>query len=165
MKVILIDGISPLEPCQPSETCVVFVAFQQNFVLARSLLFLPTLKQKLVGKVVLFIFRQKPPCFNRVGVLETSDVPVPCSLPQMQNLGITLELDPKGAKITCPAFGLYSSFVEYSTTAHIVLDLTSLAHQPKSRERSSRSTKHVTFALSPPVGPDYTTVSGEADDD
>ena len=28
---------------------------------------------------------------------------------------------------------------------HIVLDLTSLAHQPKSRERSARPTKHVTL--------------------
>ena len=30
----------------------------------------------------------------------------------------------------------------------IVLDLIGLAYQPKSRERSARSTKHVTFALS-----------------
>ena len=62
---------------------------------------------------------------------------------------------------------------------HILLDLTSLAYQPKSRERSARSTKHVSFALSqresayparvqkldddadgrPLVGPDHTAVS------
>ena len=41
--------------------------------------------------------------------------------------------------------GLYSSPVEYSTMGHIVLDLTSLTYQPKSRERSARPTKHVTF--------------------
>ena len=35
-----------------------------------------------------------------------------------------------------------------STMGHIVLDLASLAYQPKSREWSSRPTKHVTFALS-----------------
>ena len=32
---------------------------------------------------------------------------------------------------------------------HIVLDLTSLAYQPKSRERSIRPTKRVTFASMP----------------
>ena len=70
------------------------------------------------------------------------------SLPQKKNLGMTIELDPQGDKITCPAFGLYSSPVECSTVGHIVLDLTSLAYQPKSRERSARPKKHVTFALS-----------------
>ena len=58
-----------------------------------------------------------------------------------------LDLDPKGAKITCPAFGMYSSPDEYSTMGHIVLDLTSLAYQPKLRERPARPTKHVVFAL------------------
>ena len=118
-------------------------------------------------------------------MLETGDLPVLFSLPQMQNLGITLELDPKGAKITCPAVGLYSSPVEYSTMGHIALDLTSLAYQPKSRERSSRPAKHVTFALSqrrsmyparvqkldddeddrPLVGSDPSTFSDEEDED
>ena len=32
---------------------------------------------------------------------------------------------------------------------HIVLDLTSVAFQPKSRERSARPTKHVTFVFMP----------------
>ena len=81
-------------------------------------------------------------------MLETGDVPILYSLPQMQNLGITLELAPKGAKITCPAFGLYSSPVDCTTMGHIVLDFTSAAYQPKSRERSARPRKHVTFALS-----------------
>ena len=81
-------------------------------------------------------------------MLGTDDVPIPFSLPQMQNLVVTLELDPKGAKITCPAVGLYSSPVEYSTMGHIALDLTNLAYQPKLRERSSRPAKYVIFALS-----------------
>ena len=118
-------------------------------------------------------------------MLETGDVPILFSLPQMQNLGITLELDPKGAKIRCPAFGLYSSPIEYSTLGHIVLDLTRPAYQPKSRERSARPTKHVTFTLSqeksayparaqeldddeddkPLVRSDRTTVSAEGDED
>ena len=66
-----------------------------------------------------------------------------------------------------------------------MLDLTGLAYQPKSRERSARPTKHVTFALSqrksayparaqeldddendkPLVRPDRTTVSEEEDED
>ena len=77
-------------------------------------------------------FPSTPPCSTRVDVLETGDVPMLFSLLQMQNLGIILELDPKGAEITCPAFGLYSSPVEYCTMGHVVLDLTSLAYQPKS---------------------------------
>ena len=51
-------------------------------------------------------------------------------LSQMKKLGTTAELDPKGDKITCPAFGLYSSPAEHSTMGHIVLDLTNLANPP-----------------------------------
>ena len=60
-------------------------------------------------------FPTTPPCSTRVAVHETGDAPILFSLPQMQNWCITLELDPKGAKITCPVFGLYSSVAEYST--------------------------------------------------
>ena len=70
------------------------------------------------------------------------------SLPQMKNLGITLELDPKGAKNYTSSFWLVLSPVEYSTMGDIVLDLSCPAYQPKSRERSARPTKHVTFTLS-----------------
>ena len=63
----------------------------------------------------------------------------------MKNLGMTVELHPKGDKITCPAFGWYSSPAEYSTMGHFVLDLTSLSCQ--SRERSAHPKRHVTFAL------------------
>ena len=129
-------------------------------------------------------FPTTPACSTGVDVLETGDVPILLSLPQIENFGITFQLDPKGAKITCPAFGLYSFSVEYSTMGHIVLDLTSLASQPKSHERSARPTKHVTFALSqrksaypariqeldededdePLVRPDRTTVSDDEDE-
>ena len=85
------------------------MASQQNFALAINLWCLPTLRQKLVGKVVSFTFRQAPPCSTRVGVLGTGDVPILFSPPQMKNLGMTIELDPKGDKITCPAIGLYES--------------------------------------------------------
>ena len=71
-------------------------------------------------------------------MLEPGDVPIL----------LCLELDPKRAKITRPIFGLYSSPIEYSTVGHIMLDLTSLAYLPKSRERSARPTKHETVALS-----------------
>ena len=93
-------------------------------------------------------FPTTPPCSTRVVVIETGDVPILFSPPQMKILGITLELNQTRDKTTCPAFGLYSSPVEYSTMGHIVLDLTGLAYQPKSRERSARPTNHVTYALS-----------------
>ena len=79
---------------------------------------------------------------------------------------------------------MHSSPAEYSTVGHIVLDLTSLAYQPNSRERSARPKKHVTFVLSeqksaypahtreldededdkPFVRPDRTAVSEDEDD-
>ena len=77
-------------------------------------------------------FPTTPPCSTKVDVLETG-----FSLSRMKNLGMTIELDPQGDKITCPAFGLFPSPAEYSTMGHIELDLPSLTYQPttKSRER------------------------------
>ena len=94
-------------------------------------------------------FSTAPPCSSKVDVLETGDVPILFSLPQMKHLGMTIEVDQKGHKITCPAFGLYSSPAEYSTMGHIVLDLTSLAYQPttESREQPGHPKRHVTFAM------------------
>ena len=80
-------------------------------------------------------------------MLEKGNVPILFSLPQMNNLGMTIELDPKGDRITCPASGLHSYPAEHSTMGHVVLDLTSLTYQPKSRERSTHPQRHVTFAL------------------
>ena len=100
--------------------------------------------------------KQIPPFSTKVDVLETSDVPIlfsdtlSLSLSQVNNLGMTVELDPKGDKITCPAFGLYSSPAEHSKMGHIVLDWTKLACQPttKSREQPGYPKRHVTFATS-----------------
>ena len=87
------------------------------------------------------------PASTRPGFRMSCQMAFRIDFPQMKNLATTLELDPKGDKTTCPAFGLYSSPVKYSTMGHIVLGLTSLTYQPKSRERSARPTKRVTFAL------------------
>ena len=77
-------------------------------------------------------------------------MPILLSLSQMKYLGTTIELDPKGDKITCPIFGLYSSPADYSKMGHIVLDLTNLAYQSttKSREQPGHPKRHVTFAMS-----------------
>ena len=123
------------------------MASRQNSVLAISLLCLPILRQTCRESCNIH-FPTTPPCSTRVDVLETGAGPILFSLPQMNNLGPIIELNPKGDEITCPVFILYSSPVEYSTTGHIVLDLTSLAYQPKSPERSARPTKHLTFAPS-----------------
>ena len=82
-------------------------------------------------------------------------------------MGTTIELDPKGDKITWPAFGLYSSPAEYSTMGHVVLDVTGLAHQPKSRERPTHPKRHVTFVLTVKkcVNPVHSPKLGEDDDD
>ena len=68
-------------------------------------------------------------------MLETGNVPVLFSLPLMKNLGMTVEMDPKGDTITCPAFGLYSSLAEYSSIGLIVLDLTNVACQRNLRQQ------------------------------
>ena len=83
-------------------------------------------------------------------MLETGDVPILFSLSQMKNMGKTIELDPKGDKLTCPAFGLYSSPSAHSTLRHVVLDLTNVAYQPttKSREQPGHPKRDVTFAMS-----------------
>ena len=78
-------------------------------------------------------FPTAPPCSTMVDVLGTGDVPFLFSLPQVRNLGTTIERHPQGDKITCPALGLFSSPAEYSTMGHIVLDLTSLTHQPTTK--------------------------------
>ena len=65
-------------------------------------------------------FPTRPTCSTTVDVLETGDVPILFSLPQMRNLGMTIGLDPQGDKVTCPAFGLFSSSAEYSTMGHCV---------------------------------------------
>ena len=134
-----------------------FCPCNKSFVFANS-------ETEMCRESCIINFPTTPPCSTRVDVLEPGDLPVLFSLLRMGNLGKTIELDSKGDKITCPAFALYSSPVEYSTMGHSVLDLTSLAYQPKSRERSARPTKHVTFALMPQKSA-YTARSQEMDDD
>ena len=137
-----------------------FCRWNKSFVFASS-------KTETCFESCIIHFPRTPPCSTRVDVLETGNVPILFSLSQMKNLGMTIELDPKGDKITCPAFGLYSSPAEYSTMGHIVLDLTSLAYQPKSRERSAHPKRHVTFALSKQKStyPAHTRELDEDDDD
>ena len=114
-------------------------------------------------------FSTTQPCSTKVDVLETSEVPILFVLPQMRNLGMTIELDQIRDKITCPAFGMYSTPAEFSTMGHIVLDLTSLAYQPttKSSQRSGHPKRHVTSAMSEQK-PAYTAhtqkVHGDEDD-
>ena len=95
-------------------------------------------------------FPTTPARSTTVDVLETGGVPILFSLLQMRHLGTTIELDPQGHKISCPAFGLFSSPAEYATLGYIVLDLRSLTYQPstKSSNRSCYPKKHVIFAMS-----------------
>ena len=79
---------------------------------------------------------------TRVDVLETGDVPILFTLSQMKNLDTTIELDPKGDEFTCPAFWACTPVQQSTPQWDIVLDLTSLACQPKPRDR------HLTFAPS-----------------
>ena len=83
----------------------------------------------------LFFFFANSESSTTADAFETSDLPILFSISEMVNLGITVELDPKGNKITC----------EHSTMRLIVLDLTNFAYQSttKSREQSGRPKRHV----------------------
>ena len=152
----------PLEPCQPFNTRVFLTSrldqeqqsrttatakFCRNAIIPCMLLKLcPTPRQKRVWKAALFTFQQH----NHVlpWLMWFRQVMYICCFPlQMRNLGMTIELNPQGDKITCPAFGLYSFPTEYSTIGHIVLDLTSITYQPatESRERTGHPRRHVTL--------------------
>ena len=113
-------------------------------------------------------FPTTPRCSTMLDVLETGDVPISFSLPQMRNLGMTIELDSQGDKIACPAFGMYSSPAEYSIMGHIVLDLTSLTYQQKIKtsDRLGNPRRHVTFAISErkPAYPAHTQTISEDED-
>ena len=124
------------------------MALRQNFAVAISRVCLQTLRQNFFWESCIIHFPTTHPCSTRADVLETGDVPILFSLSQMKNLCMTMKLDPTGDKITFQAFGLYCSPAEYYTMGHVVLDLTSLAYQPQSRERFARPKKLVTFSLS-----------------
>ena len=168
-KVFSLDGVSSLGSCHPThvvldlgctrsfgsrktirrfQTDALYSGITTGFCPCSKFFVFANSEAETCRENCLIHFPTTPPCSTIVDVLETGDVPDLFSLLQMQNLGIILELDPKGAEITCPAFGLYSSSVEYCTMGHVVLDLTSLAYQPKSLERLACPTKHVTSALS-----------------
>ena len=49
-------------------------------------------------------FPTAPPCSTKVNVLETGDVPILFSLPQMKNVVMTTALDPKGDKNDMSSF-------------------------------------------------------------
>ena len=89
-----------------------------------------------------------PPCSTRVDVLETDNVPIIILTSSNEQFGNDYRNGSERRQITCPVLGLYSSPAEYSTLGHIVLDLTSVAYQPKSRERSAHQRRHETFAQS-----------------
>ena len=108
-----------------------------------------TLTQKLAGKVASFAFQQHHHvqpwlmCLRQVMFFFKM-------FPQMRNLGATIELDPQGDKVACPAFGLSSSPAEYSTLGLVLLGLTSLTNQPTTKSSDGLVTqrRHVSFAMS-----------------
>ena len=94
---------------------------RQSFALATRPVVFANSETETCWESCIFHFPTTPPCSSKVDFLETGNVPI-FSHPQMKHLRMTIELDPKGDKITCPAFGLYSSPAEYFTLGYIVLD-------------------------------------------
>ena len=104
-------------------------------------------------------FPTRPPCSTEIDVLEQGTVPILMSLPQMQNLGMSLNLHAKGNTITCPAFGLYDSPTETSTSGHIVIDLGSIQYYPIGPTKTP--TRGVTFAARQDRDPDCPACRGQ----
>ena len=69
-------------------------------------------------------FPTAPPCSTRVDVLETGNVPILFSLPQMKNLGTTIELDPKRRQNYMSSFWLVLFSSRILHNGHTMLDLT-----------------------------------------
>ena len=136
------------QPSEGSRNMHCTMALRKNFALVISPLCLPILRLEQVWKVVLFIIRQHPHVLPELMCLRRATCLSYSPFLQMKNLGTTIELDPRGDKITCPAFGLYSSPAENSTMGRIVLDLTCLVYQARLRERFTHPKRHVTCALS-----------------
>ena len=111
------------------------MALRRSFAVVMSLSCSPTPRQKPAWTVALSTFQQHHHVLPRLMCLRQVTCPSCFPLPQTENLGTTNDLDPKRDKITCPAFGLYSSPAEHSTMGHIVLELTSLAYQPTTKSR------------------------------
>ena len=103
------------------------MVLRQRFAVPVCPLCLPTRRQRLVSKVVLLTLRPHLHVLPGVDVLETGDVPIRFSFPQVKNWGTTVELDPTGDTLTCPAFGLCPFSADCSTMDHLVLDFTSHA--------------------------------------
>ena len=74
------------------------IILRQNSVTAKSLLCLPTLRQKLVGKVVLFIFRQNHSVLPGLMCLRRATC-LSYSLPQMKNWALHLNWIQKEPKL------------------------------------------------------------------
>ena len=73
----------------------------------------------------------KPPCSTDFEILETGNVPLLFSLPQMRNLYFTLELSPDSAFLTCEAFGFHREPIKSSTSKHLIVNLADLQRAPR----------------------------------
>ena len=141
--------------------------------------------EKLVGKVVLLTSQQHLHVLPELDVLETGVCLFYSPFRGCRFWVLHLNWIQKETGLHVQLLACILLQIEQSSVEHVVLDLTSLAHQPKSRERSARPTKHETFAPSQrksahparaqeleddeddkPLGrPDRTTVSAEEDED
>ena len=123
------------------------MALRQSFAVAISPSSLPTLRQEHVGKVVLFIFRQhvhvlpELMCLRRATCLSYS-LFLRCRIWVRLFNWIQTETKLHDQLLACTLLQLNIP------QCAIVLELTGLAYQPKSRERSAHPKRHVTSALS-----------------
>ena len=85
------------------------LALRRNSAVVTTLACLTTRRQKLARRVALSTFQQFHHVLPRVCVFETGDVPILFSLAQMKNLGMTIELYPKGDKNYMSSFGSVST--------------------------------------------------------
>ena len=122
-------------------------ALRQSVVVATSPLCLPTLRWKLVRKVVLFTFQRNLHVRAELMYLKQVMCLSDSLFRRWKIWEWLLSWIRKETKLHVQLFGLYSSPAEYSTMGHIVLDLTSLTYQPKLRERSAHPKRHVTCEI------------------
>ena len=68
-------------------------------------------------------FPTEPPVCTTIDVHDQGDIPILMSLPQTMNLGMDLQLRPNAIHLTCKTLGYHKELLPFSTSRHVILDL------------------------------------------
>jgi len=102
-------------------------------------------------------FPTEPPICTTIDVHDQGDIPILMSLPQMMNLGMDMQLRPNHIRLTCAALGYKDEALPFSTSRHVVFDLSRVKGKINISELSSDTSKPTSFSCT-----ESTTVPSES---